>query len=208
MRERAIEVRDVTKTIQARVWPCANSFEVQCGEVFGLLGPNGAGKSTTVRLLATLSRATTGSARIAGFDVCQQPKEVRRRIGSVGQTAALDLWAWPGELHIHGRLRGLAGARLTQRVAELIEMIPSGAVAGRLVQTYSGGMRRRLDLATGLLHSPSVLFLDEPTTGLDPDSRYLVWEHIRTLAANAGAAILLTTHYMDEADSLAGGYDH
>jgi ABC-2 type transport system ATP-binding protein len=180
------------------------SFEVRPGEVFGLLGPNGAGKTTVVRILATLSRATSGTAFVAGFDVLMQSQEVRRRIGYVAQTTALDLLATAREnLQLHGQLFGLKGRYLQSRVEEMIDIFQLGEIAGRRAQTISGGMKRRLDLATGLLHKPQVLFLDEPTTGLDPENRLLLWEHVRGLASRDGIAVLLTTHYMEEADALA-----
>ena len=201
----AIELREITKSFSNGVKALQGvSFEVRAGEVFGLLGPNGAGKTTAVRILATLSSATSGTAWVAGFDVVTQPEEVRRRIAYVAQTTALDLLATAKEnLLFHGRLHGLIGSRLRTRVEELIELFQLGDVANRRAQTLSGGMKRRLDLATGILHLPKILFLDEPTSGLDPANRYQLWDHIRSLAQEEGAAVLLTTHHMDEADALA-----
>jgi ABC-2 type transport system ATP-binding protein len=180
------------------------SFEVGPGEIFGLLGPNGAGKSTTVRILATLSSPTAGRAEVAGFDLATQPQEVRRRIGYVSQGSAVDLQATAREnLLLQGRLYGLRGAALAARVDELLALFELSTVAQRLTRTFSGGMRRRLDLAMGLVHSPRILFLDEPTTGLDPESRAVLWREVERQAKEEELTILLTTHYLEEADRLA-----
>jgi ABC-2 type transport system ATP-binding protein len=180
------------------------TFRVEPGTIFGMLGPNGAGKSTTVRILTTLSAPTAGRAEVAGFDVATRPQEVRRRIGYVAQGSAVDLHATAREnLHLQGRLYGLRGALLDGRVDELLELFDLATVANRLARTFSGGMRRRLDLAMGLVHRPHVLFLDEPTTGLDPESRTALWQEVERLAREAELTILLTTHYLDEADRLA-----
>jgi ABC-2 type transport system ATP-binding protein len=179
------------------------SFEVAPGEVFGLLGPNGAGKSTTVRILATLSAPSGGSARVMGFDVVARPREVRRRIGYVAQASAVDITATGREnLMLQGRLFRMPSGELRARVAELLELFDLTAAAERPALTYSGGMKRRLDVAMGLVHQPEVLFLDEPTTGLDPESRKVMWEEVRRLA-RGGLTLLLTTHYLEEADQLA-----
>ena len=179
------------------------SFEVAPGEVFGLLGPNGAGKSTTVRILATLSAPGGGSARVMGFDVVTRPREVRRRIGYVAQASAVDITATGREnLMLQGRLFRMPSGELRARVAELLELFDLAAAAERSALTYSGGMKRRLDVAMGLVHRPEVLFLDEPTTGLDPESRKVMWEEVRRLA-RGGLTLLLTTHYLEEADQLA-----
>jgi ABC-2 type transport system ATP-binding protein len=201
----AIDAVSIVKTYRGGIEALRGvSFQVNPGEVFGLLGPNGAGKTTVVRILSTLSPATAGTARVAGLDVRQQAAEVRRKIGYVAQNAALDFLATGREnLLFHGHLFGLTGSRLRQRVEEQIDLFQLGEAADRLTSTYSGGMRRRLDLAMGLIHVPAVLFLDEPTTGLDPQNRQLVWDKIRSLASRDGIAVLLTTHYMDEADALA-----
>jgi ABC-2 type transport system ATP-binding protein len=176
---------------------------VRAGEVFALLGPNGAGKSTTVRILTTLSAPTAGTARVAGFDVVRQPREVRRRIGYVAQASGVDPTATGREnLDLQGRLFHLAPAALRARIAELLDLFQLDAAADRPASTYSGGMKRRLDVAMGLIQRPEVLFLDEPTTGLDPESRAVMWKEIRRLAAG-GLTLLLTTHYLEEADQLA-----
>jgi ABC-2 type transport system ATP-binding protein len=200
----AIEVAELRKTYPRGVEALRGvSFTVGEGEVFGLLGPNGAGKSTTVRILATLSAPTAGTARVAGLDVVEQPREVRRRIGYVAQASGVDLTATGREnLTLQGHLHHLPSAWLLPRVAELLEMFGLAAAADRTAQTYSGGMRRRLDVAMGLVHRPEVLFLDEPTTGLDPESRAVMWEEVRRLARQ-GLTLLLTTHYLEEADQLA-----
>ncbi|ABW15469.1 daunorubicin resistance ABC transporter ATPase subunit [Parafrankia sp. EAN1pec] len=178
-------------------------FTVPAGTVFGLLGPNGAGKSTTVKILSTLSRADSGTASVAGYDVRRDPGLVRRSIGLVTQKSGTDLDATGREnLWLQGRLYGLGGTRLTRRVDELLDRFDLGAAADRLARTYSGGMLRRLDVAVGLVHRPSVLFLDEPTTGLDPQARSAMWREIADLTAD-GLTILLTTHYLEEADHLA-----
>ena len=179
------------------------SFTVPTGTVFGLLGPNGAGKSTTVKILSTLSRPDSGEAWVAGFDVRREPEMVRRSIGLVTQKTGADLEATGREnLILQGRLFGLGGAALTRRVDELLERFDLTGAADRLARTYSGGMLRRLDVAIGLVHRPSVLFLDEPTTGLDPQARAAMWAEISALTAD-GLTILLTTHYLEEADRLA-----
>ncbi|WP_018505208.1 ATP-binding cassette domain-containing protein [Parafrankia discariae] len=178
-------------------------FTVPAGTVFGLLGPNGAGKSTTVKILSTLSRADSGTASVAGHDVRRDPGLVRRSIGLVTQKSGADLDATGREnLGLQGRLYGLGGPRLTRRVDELLDRFDLGPAADRLARTYSGGMLRRLDVAIGLVHRPAVLFLDEPTTGLDPQARSAMWREIADLTAD-GLTILLTTHYLEEADRLA-----
>ena len=174
------------------------------GEIYGLLGPNGAGKSTTVRMLCTLLGPTGGSATVAGYDIEEEPDAVRLCIGAALQEAALD----PKQtglqlLRLQGRLYGLNSAEVDQRVRDLTAMIELGDAMDRPIDTYSGGMRRRLDLAAALVHNPDVLFLDEPTTGLDPVSRTRVWEEVRRLNEELGMTILLTTQYLEEADSLA-----
>ncbi|PXY28036.1 ATP-binding cassette domain-containing protein [Prauserella muralis] len=176
---------------------------VPAGTVYGLLGPNGAGKSTAVRVFATLTRPDEGRATVAGFDVVRESREVRRRIGLAGQHAALDEQLTGREnLRIFGRLFHLGGARARRRADELLERFDLAFAADRLVRTYSGGMRRRLDLISSLIVSPTVLFLDEPTTGLDPRSRNEIWDTVRGLVAD-GTTVLLTTQYLDEADQLA-----
>ncbi len=179
-------------------------LEVEAGEIFGFLGPNGAGKSTTVRMLVTLLRPTAGVARVAGFDVVKEPTAVRRSIGVALQDAAIDpLMTGTELLRLQAILHGLGGKVADQRCGELLERVGLTAAADRRVGTYSGGMRRRLDLALALIHRPVVLFLDEPTTGLDPTSRQAVWEEVRTLN-DEGTTVFLTTQYLEEADQLAG----
>jgi ABC-2 type transport system ATP-binding protein len=180
------------------------SFVVHEGEVFGLLGPNGAGKSTTVRVLATLTRPDAGRAEIAGKDVLREPGEVRRRFGYVAQESGIDTYATGREnLTLQGRVQGLGGAKLRSRVDTLLELMGLSDAADRVVSGYSGGMKRRLDIALGLVHSPPVLFLDEPTTGLDPEARVALWAELGNLARLETLTILLTTHYLEEADVLA-----
>jgi ABC-2 type transport system ATP-binding protein len=180
------------------------SLTVRPGEVFGLLGPNGAGKSTAIKILTTLATPDSGTAAVAGYDVLREPDRVRRVIGVVSQRSGADPTATGRDnLMLQGRLYGLRGAALRRRVGELLDRLDLTGAAGRLVRTYSGGMQRRLDVALGLVHRPRVLFLDEPTTGLDPEARAAMWAEIGRLAADESLAILLTTHYLDEADRLA-----
>jgi ABC-2 type transport system ATP-binding protein len=174
------------------------------GIIYGLLGPNGAGKSTTVKILTSLARPDAGSARVAGIDVLAQPGRVRHVIGVVAQRSGADPTATGREnLILQGRLYGLRGGAARARAAELLDHFGLTEAGGRLVKTYSGGMQRRLDVALGLMHRPAVLFLDEPTTGLDPESRAAMWQEIARLAVGEGMTVLLTTHYLEEADRLA-----
>ncbi len=178
-------------------------LEVHAGEIFGFLGPNGAGKSTTVRMLTTLLKPTAGTATVAGFDVVKQADSVRRSIGVALQDAAIDPLMTGNELlELQSVLYGIPAASVRQRADELLERVGLTAAADRRVGTYSGGMRRRLDLALSLIHQPTVLFLDEPTTGLDPMSRITLWEEVRRLNSE-GTTVLLTTQYLEEADQLA-----
>jgi ABC-2 type transport system ATP-binding protein len=180
------------------------SFEVERGTVFGLLGPNGAGKSTTVKILATLARPDEGSAVVAGVDVVAHPDRVRRRIGLVSQQPSSDPMATGREnLVLAGRIQGLGKAEATERADWLLGRFGIADAADRLVKTWSGGMSRKLDVAIGLVHRPEVLFLDEPTTGLDPEARAELWAEIGRLAGDDAMTVLLTTHYLDEADRLA-----
>jgi ABC-2 type transport system ATP-binding protein len=180
------------------------SFSVEAGTIFGLLGPNGAGKSTTVKVLTTLSRPDAGSATVAGFDVLAEPEQVRRVIGTIGQRIAVDVDATGREnLALAGRVNGLGGRALRERTAELLERFGLADAADRVARTYSGGMQRKLDVAMGLIHRPRVLFLDEPTTGLDPEARADLWAEIERLTRADELTILLTTHYLEEADRLA-----
>jgi ABC-2 type transport system ATP-binding protein len=179
------------------------SFTVEPGTVFGLLGPNGAGKSTSVRILTTLVRADRGTAQVAGFDVERDAAEVRRAIGVVAQSSGADIQATAREnLRLQGQLYGRSGPGLERRVDELLQRFGLAKDGDRLVRTFSGGMQRRLDVALALVNEPRVLFLDEPTTGLDPEIRTEMWEEIRRLTAE-GLTVLLTTHYLEEADALA-----
>ena len=202
----AIEVKGLTKTYPGGVTALDGlTFAVERGTIFGLLGPNGAGKSTTVRILTTLTRPDTGDAVVAGRDVVRDPDAVRRLVGSVGQRAAVDPDATGLEnLGLQARLYGLGGVELRRRSAELLERFALSEAGDRIVRTYSGGMQRKLHVAMGLVHRPEVLFLDEPTTGLDPEARAELWVEIRRLVAEDGMTILLTTHYLEEADRLAG----
>jgi ABC-2 type transport system ATP-binding protein len=179
-------------------------FEVAEGTIFGLLGPNGAGKSTTVKILTTLARPDAGAARVAGYDVLTEPAQVRRSIGVAAQRSGVDRDLTGREnVKLQGHLQGLRGQELDRRVDELLEQLGLSDAARRVARTYSGGMQRRLDIAIALVHRPRVLFLDEPTTGLDPEVRAAMWQEIGRLRADDGLTILLTTHYMEEADRLA-----
>ena len=180
-------------------------LEVKAGEIFGFLGPNGAGKSTTVRMLTTLLRPTEGTARIAGHDVVHEADAVRRSIGVALQDAAIDpLMTGRELLRLQAVLHGIEKPQAVERGEALLETVGLTAAADRRVGTYSGGMRRRLDLALSLIHEPEVLFLDEPTTGLDPNSRFALWDEVRKLNREFGTTVFLTTQYMEEADVLAG----
>jgi ABC-2 type transport system ATP-binding protein len=172
--------------------------------VFGLVGPNGAGKSTTIKILTTLARPDQGTALVEGIDVLGRPDRVRDVIGVVAQRSGSDPMATGREnLILQGRLYGMGGAAVRSRAEELLARFGLAGAAGRLVKTYSGGMQRRLDVALGLMHRPAVLFLDEPTAGLDPEARAAMWQEISRLAGDEGMTVLLTTHYLEEADRLA-----
>jgi ABC-2 type transport system ATP-binding protein len=201
----AIEARHLVKTYRGGVRAVDDlSFSVQPGTIFGLLGPNGAGKSTTVKILTTLTRPDSGEARITGIDVLREPDRVRHVIGCVAQRSGVDREATAREnLTLQGRIYGLRGKELKARVDELLERFGLADAANRVAGGYSGGMQRRLDIAMGLIHRPRVLFLDEPTTGLDPEVRADTWREISRLATDEGLTILLTTHYLEEADHLA-----
>ncbi len=201
----AIEANDLVKTYPGDVKALSGlGFAVEEGSIFGLLGPNGAGKSTTVKILTTLSRPDSGEARVGGIDVLRNPDRVRRTIGVVSQKPGVDPDATGREnLILQGQLFGLRAGALRGRARELLQRFDLAEAAGRPVRTYSGGMQRRLDIATALVHRPKVLFLDEPTTGLDPEVRAEMWEEISRLAREEGLTILLTTHYLEEADRLA-----
>jgi ABC-2 type transport system ATP-binding protein len=179
-------------------------LQVATGEIYGFLGPNGAGKSTTVHMLTTLLPPTAGRASVAGFDVAAQGAEVRRHIGAALQEAALDTFLTGREhLDLQGGLNGLGRAERAVRGTELLERVGLSDAADRKVGGYSGGMKRRLDLAMALVHRPSILFLDEPTTGLDPQSRSALWDEVQRLATDDGVTVFLTTQYLEEADVLA-----
>jgi ABC-2 type transport system ATP-binding protein len=178
------------------------SFDVARGEIFGFLGPNGAGKTTTLRMLTTLLPIGSGTAVVAGIDVARQPKEVRAHIGYVSQLGGADNLATGREnLILQGRLYGQDLQTVTKRAEKLMEILDLSEFADRRVKTYSGGQRRRLDVALGIVHQPEVLFLDEPSTGLDPQNRANLWDHVRALREQ-GATIFVTTHYLEEADAL------
>src|SRR5438093_3193992 len=202
---KAIEASNVRKTYKGGVRALDGlGFAVEAGTIFGLLGPNGAGKSTTVKILTTLSRPDSGEARVAGLDVVRNPERVRRSIGVVGQKHGLDPEASGREnLEMQAEIYGLTGTARRERVALLLARFGLAEAAGRIAKTYSGGMQRRLDVALGLVHRPQVLFLDEPTTGLDPEARVELWQEIERLAREEEMTILLTTHYLEEADRLA-----
>jgi ABC-2 type transport system ATP-binding protein len=180
------------------------SFTVSEGEVFGLLGPNGAGKTTTVKVLSTLTKPDSGRAEVVFHDVVKEPDAVRRTIGYVPQSSGIDREATGREnLMLQGRVQGMHGHALRERVNELLELVGIEDAADRVVRGYSGGMKRRLDIALGLVHRPRVVFLDEPTTGLDPEARAAMWEELGRIAEREALTILLTTHYLEEADHLA-----
>jgi ABC-2 type transport system ATP-binding protein len=206
--EHAIEAHGLVKTYSVRGGPAVRALAglditVRRGTVFGLLGPNGAGKTTAVKILTTLARPDEGTATVEGTDVLRRPDRVRRVIGVVAQRSGSDPMATGREnLVLQGRLYGMRGAAPRTRADELLARFGLTEAAGRLVKTYSGGMQRRLDIALGLMHRPRVLFLDEPTTGLDPEARTAMWQEIGRLAEE-GLTVLLTTHYLEEADRLA-----
>ncbi len=178
------------------------TFSVKEGEFFGFLGPNGAGKSTTISMLVNLVRKTSGSIKIAGFDVTTESNEVYKQVGFAMQEVGLDETATAREMMaLHGRLYHMEKSKIEEQISKLLKVVELEKVADRYTSTYSGGMRRRFDLALALIHEPKVLFLDEPTTGLDPHARQMIWQHLRTLN-KAGMTIFLTTHAMEEAEAL------
>ncbi len=204
--EKAIFTDDIRKTFRSRKGPVEAvrgvNLAIDSGQIFGLLGPNGAGKTTTLRMLTTLLPIDSGTANVAGFDVARQPRRVRERIGYVSQLGGADELATGREnLILQGRLYGASLAEIRPRVDEVAAILDLSEFADRRVKTYSGGQRRRLDVALGIVHRPAVLFLDEPTTGLDPQNRANLWEHLRALR-ESGTTIVLTTHYLEEADVL------
>jgi ABC-2 type transport system ATP-binding protein len=203
--ELAIEAHGLVRRFGETTAVDGVDLAVRQGEIYGFLGPNGAGKTTVVRMLCTLLRPTEGRARVAGIDVASDPSGVRLRIGAALQEASLDLAQTGRELlSLQARLFGMPSPVARARIAELVELVDLGEALDRSVKTYSGGMRRRLDLALALVHDPQVLFLDEPTTGLDPTSRRQVWTEVQRLNADRGVTIFLTTQYLEEADALAG----
>lgn len=201
----AIFTQGLTKRYDGDVLALAGvDLAVPANIIYALLGPNGAGKTTTISILTTLAKPTEGTAHVAGFDVVKQPGEVRRRIGVTFQETVLDVDLTGRQaLAFHGRLYGLSKTACNQKIEELLALVELESAADRRIGTYSGGMKRRLELARGLMTEPEILFLDEPTLGLDPQNRAGIWAYIRDLKAQRGMTLLLTTHYMDEAELLA-----
>jgi len=199
----AINVQNLTKAFGSFTAVDNISFTVKEGELFGLLGPNGAGKTTTINMLSTLLKTTSGHAEVAGFDVTKSMDDVRKNIGIVFQDSALDNKLTGREnLHFHGMMYGMPMDEINKKTNEVLGMVELTDKADVLVEKYSGGMKRRLEIARGLMHAPKVLFLDEPTLGLDAQTRRHIWEYIRKLNREKGVTIILTTHYMEEADYL------
>jgi ABC-2 type transport system ATP-binding protein len=198
-----IQVKNLKKTYPGNINAVQDmSFDVPQGQFFGFLGPNGAGKTTTIKMLVGLVKRTSGEIIIDGFNLDTQSMEIYKRIGFAMQEVGLDETATAREmLQLHGRLYHLPTNVINERIAALLKLVELEKVAGRYVSTYSGGMRRRFDLALSLIHEPRVLFLDEPTQGLDPHARQLIWGHLRELNER-GMTIFLTTHFMDEAEAL------
>jgi ABC-2 type transport system ATP-binding protein len=200
----AITTRQLRRTFGDNDAVAGVDLDVQVGEIYGFLGPNGAGKSTTVKMLCTLLTPTSGTATVAGYDVATQASDIRLRIGVALQEASIDGKQSGRELlELQGRLYGLSKQNIAKRMNDVIGLVNIGTAIDDRVETYSGGMKRRLDLAMALIHKPQILFLDEPTTGLDPVSRNDVWQEVRTLNENEGVTIFLTTQYLEEADELA-----
>jgi len=201
--ENAIETREITKKYDGLVAVDSISITVKKGELFGLLGPNGAGKTTLISMLSTMSLPTRGTAKVWGYDIIRQASQVRQCIGVVFQDTTLDDRLTGREnLDLHGRLYGLKGDFRKKRIREVLELVELEDRADALVKTYSGGMMRRLEIARGLMHHPNLLFLDEPTLGLDPQTRIHIWEYIKRMNREEEVTMVLTTHYMEEADHL------
>jgi ABC-2 type transport system ATP-binding protein len=195
-----IEIKSLTKTFGKIQAVRGIDLNIEKGEIFGLLGPNGAGKTTTIGMLCTIVRPTSGSATLAGFDVVKNPADVRRQVGIVFQDPTLDTVLTGHEnLELHARLYGVPAAEREKRIEEMLELVDLKGRSNDITRTYSGGMRRRLELARGLLHKPAVLFLDEPTLGLDPQTRARTWDYIKKMAQKEQTTVVLTTHYMEEA---------
>ena len=198
-----ISVRKLTKRFGRTLAVDKLDLEIEEGEVFGLLGPNGAGKTTTISMLCTLIHPTSGTASVAGFDIRSQPSMVRKSIGIVFQEPSVDdILSGRENLELHGMLYKMPAGERKKRIGEMLELVGLSDRADDLVRTYSGGMRRRLEIARGLMHYPKILFLDEPTLGLDPVSRAHMWDYIEKLSKEHGTTMVLTTHYMEEADYL------
>ncbi len=198
-----IETRALAKTFGKIQAVRGVDLDIEEGEIFGLLGPNGAGKTTTLGMLCTIVRPTSGTGRIAGFDIARNPGQVRRKVGIVFQDPTLDTILTGREnLELSGRLYGIPATERASRIDEMLKLVDLSERASDLTKTYSGGMRRRLELARGLLHRPAVLFLDEPTLGLDPQTRGRTWDYIRKMAQKENTTVVLTTHYMEEAEAM------
>jgi len=200
-----IQAKALTKVFDSDVKAVDTiDFEVKEGEIFGFLGPNGAGKTTTIKMLNTLLMPTSGTASVAGFDVVKSPADVRKSIGYVAQDVGVDEHATGREnLTLYGHFYRLDNKTIKQRTKEIFELVDLAGYEDKMVSSYSGGMRKRLDIAMGLIHQPKIIFLDEPTVGLDPQTRAHIWDYIRKLAKSMNVTIFLTTHYMEEADQLA-----
>ena len=202
--EYVIEVENLTKKFGDFYAVRGISFKVKKGEVFAFLGPNGAGKTTTINMITTLLKPTSGTIKVAGYDAIKNPNEVRKRIGIVFQDMTLDreLTAYEN-LYIHGRIYGYKGEELKRRIEEMLNFVELYEHRNRVVKYFSGGMIRRLEIARALIHKPEILFLDEPTVGLDPQTRVHIWNYIKEMKKEHDMTIFLTTHYMEEAENLA-----